>query len=352
MKNVKKILAWALVLVLAFSLVACGSNSSNAKTSDTAARTTTGETKSSDTTATTEPAADNLGNKELIMTVIITDPFFLSIEKKFKELAEKDGYHVTFMDPNIKNDALQKMIEDIIVKKPAGVAFAPWDDSHINMVKQLLDAGITTVTYNVPLTEDLIPTILNGDYEGGVVGGEAASTQWKKDNPSTEPIIGIVGQPQIGANVKRANGFIDGFKKLYPDVKVKPIADGKGDRAKTLAAASDLIQANPDINCFFGINDNTAMGIVDALKEQNKADSTKYSVTGFGGSTPVLDEMKKPGSVIKTEVGQQPTTMGELTYKALLDAIKGEKGYKLTVVPAVNVTAAEADKFLETQYPK
>lgn len=44
--------------------------------------------------------------------------------------------------------------------------------------------------------------------------------------------------------------------------------------------AEDIIQANPDINAFFAINDPSALGVVAAIKATGKSGIGVYSIDG------------------------------------------------------------------------
>lgn len=350
MKNMKKILAWVLVLVFALSLVACGSNAKPAESakSDSTAQVAKEEPKKE------EPKKEEK-QKQIVLTVMTQQhAYFQGIIKRWQSLAVENNFKLTVMDPNFDNTKAQKIVEDIIALKPDGVAFAPLESKMgVQMVKQIMDAGIKVVPYNIAPSELLGPTVVGGNYQGGVTAGENAARIWKEKHADVKPVVGIISVVGIKEVDDRVNGFLEGFNKTYPDVKPVQTVNGEGKRDKSLKVCEDMLQAHPDINIVYGINDDSGLGALDALKEVKKNTIDKALVAAIDGSEAALIEVKKPESALKVDVGNPTKEMAEITWDALKKVMNENYNEKKAIpVPFQYIAPEKADEWLAAQFPK
>jgi ribose transport system substrate-binding protein len=87
--------------------------------------------------------------------------------------------------------------------------------------------------------------------------------------------------PALTTTVNRSKGFIDGIKSVLPNAKVAQSVDGKGLKDEAVKVAADALTAHPDVNVIFGINDDSALGGLQAYKAAG-LDQKKLLVVGFG----------------------------------------------------------------------
>lgn len=286
---------------------------------------------------------------EIVLTVMTSaHPYFQAVIAEWQKLAAEKGFTLTVMDPNFDNARQLKIVEDIITRQPDGVAFAPIDSKiAVKMLKKISVAGIPVIAYNIRPAEDVVPTVVGEDFQGGVTAGEAAAHYSRQFWPQRQPVIGIVGQVGIPEVDKREQGFMAGLKKVIPEVELRQKVNGYGVRDKALKAAEDLLQAHPDANIIFGINDDSALAILDALKERNARD---VLVAGIGGSEPVIRELVKPESAFKIVVANPPKDMADFSYQLLAQVMNGQNNFQLIEVPFVLVQPEKATEWLETQF--
>ena len=81
-----------------------------------------------------------------------------------------------------------------------------------------------------------------------------------------------------------------------------------------------MIQANPDIKGFFGANEGSAIGVINAVKELNK--SGKIAVVGYDSGQAQIDAINS--GLMLGAITQNPIGIGEQCVKAAVKAIKGE----------------------------
>lgn len=128
-------------------------------------------------------------------------------------------------------------------------------------------------------------------------------------------VTGIPGDIGSGA---RTRGFRAGARGRFV-VADAIAADFDRDRARE--AAADLLRADDRIRGFFAVNDQMALGIVDAVAETGRRGDV--AVIGVDGIPKALDAVRR-GALTAT-VAQYPYTMGRLGVEACVAAMRGDK---------------------------
>ena len=131
--------------------------------------------------------------------------------------------------------------------------------------------------------------------------------------------VAIIDYPTVQSVVAR----VDGFKKAleaHPEMEI--VAQQTGiTRAEALAAAQNMLQANPDITGIFGFGDDAALAAAVAVKAAGLQDQVK--VIGFDG----MEEARKAVDSDPVMVGviqQFPAEMGKTAVDTAVKVIAGE----------------------------
>jgi ribose transport system substrate-binding protein len=304
--GMRRVLAVACALALAVGLAACGDDDDAAVSEgDTAAA----------------PADTTLGAVVLTMQA----EFYVAYTDELKVLADDAGVGLTVLDSDIKVEKQQANMEAMLTQGVNAISFSPVDDaSAIPLVKQAQDQGASVVTLAVET--DLAPYAVEDSIEGGKSGGVAAAEFFQKQNPGVPIKIALITQPQLQQTVNRADGFVEGVKSVDPTAEVVAQQDGGGALDTATAAAENLIQKSPDANVWFGINDPSALGALNALRSAGKGTiADGQLVVGFDGSAPALQELMDPTSALKVEVGNQPKVFANDVFAALMKLRGGEE---------------------------
>lgn len=294
--------------------------------------------------------------KHIVVTVKTQQhAYHQAMARQWEILSEEFDFDLTVMDPNMDNSKLQRIVEDIISLDPDGVAFCPIDTNLAGpMLQQIIDAGIPVVAYDSQANDVLCPTVVGDNFQGGVVAGENAGRIWKEKHPTVTPVIGIVNVPGIKEVDDRVAGFKEGFLSVYPNAEVVADVNGQAVREKSLKAASDMLQANPEINIIFGINDDSALGALDALKEIGRDTLDEALVAGIDGSPAAMAAVKTPNNALCVDVGYPSKAFATTTYDILKQVMAGtyKDSGELAIVPLVFIGADDVDEWLATNYPQ
>ena len=117
---------------------------------------------------------------------------------------------------------------------------------------------------------DVVDAIVASDNYGlGYVSGQDVAERFPDGAK-----IGIMHSPTSESCIVTVNAFWDAIKEhaKNPEAYVNVAeADGKGNMEQSFTQATDILQAHDDIDLFYCVNDQSAFGVIQAIKEAGKA---------------------------------------------------------------------------------
>jgi ABC-type sugar transport system substrate-binding protein len=143
-------------------------------------------------------------------------------------------------------------------------------------VRKAQEAGIIVLTIGTPAAE---PTFLRTGVNYRETGEVIAQQIADKLNGKGKVII-LEGPPGAANAIERLNGIKDILAK-YPDIKIVASQTANFKRTEGMQVTENLIQKYTDVNAIIGMNDESALGAVQALKA---AGMKNVLVAGFDGS--------------------------------------------------------------------
>lgn len=312
----KRLLAFGMALTMVAALTACGSQggggSSAADSSAAGASSAAGESAK---------AGDASGGKHYKFGYTCmdgTNPFFVTIQDKMKELIEARGDELVITDPG--NDVTKQIsqVEDMLSQNLDGLFMNPVDaQGIIPALDQAKEAGVPMVGFDTEVGDMsyLVSYTGSDNYNAGKVVGE----DLVKKLPDGGKII-ILDSPTMQSVVDRTNGFMDAIKDHNFDVVAQQ--DAKGNLQVAMGIAEDLLQANPDVVAIFGGNDPTALG---ALAAANAAGIKDCKIYGVDGSPDIKKELASGDSLIEGTGAQSPVSIAEKAVEIMYDYVEGKQ---------------------------
>ena len=101
----------------------------------------------------------------------------------------------------------------------------------------------------------------------------------------------IVHDQTSRTGIDRRDGFVNQMTAKYPDIEIVGPQYGGGDQLKSTDLAKAIIQANPDLKGFFGANEGSAIGVVNAVKELDM--NGKIVVIGYDSGKAQIDAINE-----------------------------------------------------------
>ena len=312
MKNIKKIVAIMLCLVMMLSLAACRitiDGESNAKKKVT--------------------------NGTIGLSVSTqNNPFFVSLVEGAKAEARKQGVQLTVVDAG--DDATKQVsdIEDLVSKGVSVLIVNPVDSDAVSgAVQAAKNQGIKVISVDRAVNGVEVDCEIASD---NVAGAELA-TQFIVDTlgegAEVAELQGIAG---ASAAIDRGQGFHN-----VADAKLTVVASqvANFDRTEGMTVMENMLQANPDIQAVFAANDEMALGAVEAISGANK----NILVVGFDATDDALAAIRD-GRMAAT-IAQQPELIGSTSIANAVKLINGESIDAKIPVEVTLVTIDNVDTF-------
>ena len=228
-------------------------------------------------------------------------------------------------------------------------------------VADYLSQGINTLVFTPVNEEASGPTISRASEDGAIVICEGSPTDgcyslvsiddytagWNVGvwaaNYAIENFDGVarvldIGLPALSTTVNRSQGFMDGLQSVLPEAELVQSVDGSGLKDAAVAVAADALTANPDVNIIFGINDDSALGGLQAY-EAAGLDTSNLLVVGFGCEGLACKNALLEGSPYKVSAAMFPEYQGRLLIDAVIAAANGVELPAHLVAPNLPMTA-------------
>lgn len=237
--------------------------------------------------------------------------FYRDLEEGLKKESEKYGYSLIITSADWDLGKQISQIEDFISRKVDAIIVSPVDSKGIGSgITEANNAGIPVFTADIAAEEGkVVSHIASDNVQGGRLAGEYLARVLNGKGK-----VAIINQPAITSVLDRVAGFREAINK-YPDIKIVADVNGLGVRDRSLQATADVLQANPQLNGIFGINDDTALGALDAVNQFNRK---SIIIIGYDATPPAVDAILKD-SPLKADVVQYPVKIGIKTIDVIND---------------------------------
>lgn len=258
--------------------------------------------------------------------------FYEDMETGMKAEAAKFGYGITFVDANRDQAKQTSQVEDFISKAVSAIVLTPADSKAVgSAIAEANQANIPVFTADIASSSDkgkVVTHVASDNVAGGKV---AAQILCKAMNgPGT---VAIIDQPEVTSVQDRVKGFRDGIAACKGVTIVADQSAG-GDQTKAATVMDNLLQTYPNLRGVFGINDNSALGALSAVKSAGKGG--KIAIVGYDAS-PIAQQAIDAGDMAG-DPQQHPDQIGKLTIDAIHDYFSGKTPQKLIPVAVGSYT--------------
>jgi len=297
MKRKHSIWTLLLVVIMAVSLIGCGTTQTKPETTSTAKT----------------PATMTIG----FSISTLNNPFFVSLKDGAEKAAKEAGVTLNVVDAQDKTSKQISDIEDLIQKKVSVILINPTDSAAVvSAVESANKANIPVITVDRASNGGKVVAHIASD---NVKGGSMAADYIMKALNNKGNLVELQGIAGTSAARDRGKGFhnvVDG----KADIKVVASQPADFDRAKGLTVMENILQGNKDIQAVFAHNDEMALGAVSALQAAGRSN---ILVVGFDATDDAIKAVKD-GKMAAT-VAQKPELIGKTALETAMKVAKGEK---------------------------
>ncbi len=269
--------------------------------------------------ATQAPAA---GKKPYIPVISkgFQHQFWQAVKLGAENAAKDLNVDITFEGPENESqvDKQMEMLQAALDKKPAAICFAALDSkAAIPLLQKAKDAGIPVVGFDSGVDSDI--PVATAATDNIAAAGYAADKMAELIGDSGEVAL-IVHDQTSRTGIDRRDGFVNEMKAKHPNVTIVDIQYGGGDQLKSTDLAKAIIQAHPNLKGFFGANEGSIIGVLNAVKELKM--EGKLVVIGYDAGKQQKDAVRS--GVEAGAISQDPVGIGYKCVDAAVKAIKGQ----------------------------
>jgi ribose transport system substrate-binding protein len=267
--------------------------------------------------------------------------FFTQMNEGAQKAASSAGANLVIFNANNDPAAQNNAIENYIQQKVDGIIAVAIDTNGIMPAVRAADAaGIPVVAVDAILPAGPQKAQIGVDNEGA---GKAIGEYFLKYMASDmggKAKLGIIGALNSTIQNVRQKGF-ENVVNTNAGVSKAGVVDGRNIQDNALAAAENLMTANPDLTAIYATGEPALVGAVAAVESQGK--QGKVKVFGWDLTAQIIKGIDA-GYVIGV-VQQDPAAMGAAAVDALLKVKKGESVPKTIPVPITIVTKANVEPY-------
>ena len=117
------------------------------------------------------------------------------------------------------------------------------------------------------------------DYRAGVELGHWVGEYVQRDISGDVNVLDLT--TSLPNTATRSRGFADGLRQVLPGGGILLSVDGAGLRDQARQMVTDVLAVHPEINVIFAINDDSALGALDAYRAVG-LDERKLLLVSFG----------------------------------------------------------------------
>lgn len=267
-------------------------------------------------------------NKDRIFSLYaqntLKNEYFTAVQEGVETACKELGFEVITLDPQSSETTQASQIENMIAQGIKALVYIPQNSKGARSVLQYCrDNGVKVVNIdNVVIKDDhdLVDAIIASDnIQLGYLAG-----QWVAENHPNGANILIVHLLTAESCVVNVQGFWQGIKEnaanptAYKEIAV---VEGQGATDKAFPVVQNALQAHPEIDVIFAINDTSALGAVQAVKDAGK--TGKIDILGKDAA-PIAKHAIKDGLMVQSSA-QRPTYMGYQAVKTAAELLNGNK---------------------------
>ena len=245
--------------------------------------------------------------------------FWQAVRLGSEQAAEELGVTITFEGPESEAmvDKQVEMFQTALDKNPAAICLAAVDSKAFEpLLQEAKEKGIPVIGFDsgvdsdVPVataaTDNIAAAALAADKMAEFIGGEGE--------------VAVIAHDQTSrTGIDRVAGFVDRIESEYPNITVVDVQYGGGDHLKSTDLAKAIIQAHPNLKGFFGANEGSIIGVLNAASELGVEGLT---IIGYDSGKQQMDMIRSGAET--GAITQNPVGIGYKCVEAAYKAYMGE----------------------------
>ncbi len=284
-----------------------------------------------------QAAAPSLQGMKFGVAFMKNDPFMVPLYNGMKDVCDQNG--IELIAYYAEND-IEKQIsqcDDLLQQNIQGLIVMPVDFEGITPALEAAERAkvpVVSVDAACAAADKTIAYIASDNFAAGYACGEHVL----KTLPSAK--IVALTHPEIKCTIDRYDGFKAAIKD-HPGYEIIAEQPASGLMDKDMAVMDNLIQAHPQIDVVFAINDGSSQGAIASLQAASRIkDVQVYAVDGQQQQADYIMEGLMAG-----EAAQQPYKMGAGAVELLIKHLTGQPYEYENLLPIELITIDNAKTY-------
>lgn len=267
--------------------------------------------------------------------------FFNQMNEGATAAAKEQGDELVIFNANNDPAAQNSAIETYIAQGVDGIVAVAIDVNGIMpAVQQAVEAGIPVVAVDAVLPEGPQAAQVGVDNldAGGMIGDYFVD--YVASDMGGSATLGIVGALNSSIQNIRQDGFESKIEGV-DGIDMVGVVDGQNVQDIALAAAENLMTANPNLNAIYATGEPALLGAIAAVESQGRTGDVK--VFGWDLTAQAIRGIDQ--GYVQAVIQQDPAQMGATAVKILGDLAGGGSTESVVSVPVTIVTSGNVDDF-------
>ncbi|MCU0980946.1 MAG: ABC transporter substrate-binding protein [Pirellulaceae bacterium] len=251
--------------------------------------------------------------------------FWQAVKQGAEQAAVDYNVDITFEGPatEAEVDKQIEMLQAALAKNPAAICLAALDSKAVvPLLEEAKAKNIPVVGFDSGVDSDIPVATASTD---NIAAAALAADKMSELIGGSGKVAVLVHDQTSRTGIDRRDGFLNQVKAKYPNIEVVNVDYGAGDHLKSTDIAKAVIQANPDLKGYFGANEGSIIGVLNAVKELGM--EGKIVVIGYDAGKQQKDAVKSGAEA--GAITQNPVGIGYKCVEAAAKAIKGESVEKV-----------------------
>ncbi|MFD2161752.1 LacI family DNA-binding transcriptional regulator [Paradesertivirga mongoliensis] len=237
--------------------------------------------------------------------------FFSSVVSGIENVMNANGYNILLYQSNESNKHEAKGIETFLQSRVDGIISSVTTETSNEAYREIRSRNIPLMFFDRELADLNVSSVVIDDYKGGFIATEHLIKQGYKN------ILHITAHQEIAIFKNRLRGYLDALTHYNLPVNEELIIKGDFSLEFGKSVVTEAKLQGKKYDAIFALEDYTAMGAMQALKEEGIKIPQEVGIIGFANEA--FGSLVSPAL---STIDQQTAKMGEETARIFLNEIR------------------------------
>lgn len=261
-------------------------------------------------------------------------------EARLEELGDQVEYQI---QTSGNAEQMTSQLDDLMTwGAEAIVAFPQWEGMDVP-IQNAIDNGVTVVNFDIVIDAEGVYRVTGDNEDMGIQGAN-----YIVDKIGDTGNVVVLEVPSSGSvSELRTKGFEETMAEIAPDMNIMTYAT-EFTREAGLADFSDILTSVDQIDAVFSLDDETSVGVLQAIDEAGRTDI--QVVTGGGGMQEYFEMMPENEDIWIQSALYSPAMVRDAVDTAV-DLLNGEEVEQEIIIPTTIVDRENYEEFLDADSP-